>query len=83
MPTAPVAAPAVAALAWHEGKSKQAMALWEKQEPSTPVIFNRGMAALFTGNAKAAQEALTAAVGAIPETSPWHHLGRLYLALAE
>jgi hypothetical protein len=41
------------------------------------------MASLFLGDAKGAIEPLTRAVDALPETSPWHHLGHVYLALAQ
>jgi hypothetical protein len=71
-----------AALAWHRGQADEAAALWAKQPESTPVLFNRGMAALFLGDAATAREALTKATAALPETGAWHHLGRLYLALA-
>jgi tetratricopeptide (TPR) repeat protein len=71
-----------AALAWHAGRAEEALALWQAQEPAVPVLFNRGMAALFLGQAAAARPALAQAVEALPETSPWHHLGHLYLALA-
>jgi hypothetical protein len=71
-----------AALAWHAGRAEEALALWQAQEPAVPVLFNRGMAALFLGQAGAARPALARAVEALPETSPWHHLGHLYLALA-
>jgi len=72
-----------AALAWHHGQAEQAVALWATQEPTAPVHFNRGMAALFLGRPGEARAALKQAAGMIPETSGWHHLGRLYLALAE
>ena len=72
-----------AALAWHRGRAEEAAALWRKQADSTPVLFNRGMAALFLGDAKAAREALNRAAAALPETSAWHHLARLYLAMTE
>ena len=72
-----------AALAWHRGQAKEAAALWQNQPDSVPVLFNRGMAALFLGDAATAQAALTAATAALPETGAWHHLGRLYLALAD
>jgi tetratricopeptide (TPR) repeat protein len=72
-----------AALAWHCGRGKEAMAMWQSQAESLPVLFNRGMAALFLGNAAAAHEALSAATASLPETAAWHHLGRLYLALAD
>jgi tetratricopeptide (TPR) repeat protein len=71
----------VAALAWHRGRAEEAATLWRKQADSTPVLFNRGMAALFLGDADAAREALNRAAAALPETSAWHHLARLYLAM--
>jgi hypothetical protein len=72
-----------AALAWHRGQAEQAAALWQEQPATAPVLFNRGMAALFLGRPDEARASLTGAVGQIPDTSGWHHLGRLYLALAE
>jgi hypothetical protein len=71
-----------AALLWHQGKAEEAAAAWQNQAATPPVLFNRGMAALFLGDRSAARASLAAAVAALPETSPWHHLGRLYLALA-
>jgi hypothetical protein len=71
-----------AALAWHRGRAEEAAALWRKQPESVPVLFNRGMAALFLGDAVVAHEALLQATAVLPETGAWHHLGRLYLALA-
>jgi tetratricopeptide (TPR) repeat protein len=71
-----------AALAWHAGRDGEALASWQKLEPTVPVLFNRGMAELFMGQAEAAREHLALAVAQMPETSAWHHLGRLYLALA-
>jgi tetratricopeptide (TPR) repeat protein len=72
-----------AALAWHRGEAEQARKLWQAQETSVPVLFNRGMAALFLGQTKEARMALGQAVAKLPEDAAWHHLGRLYLALAE
>lgn len=72
-----------AALAWHAGRWDEAAALWEGQPASVPVLFNRGMAALFLGRAADARPSLTEAVGRLPEDGAWHHLGRLYLALAD
>ncbi len=71
-----------AALAWHRGRGEEALALWQAQAPSVPVLFNRGMAALFLGRRDEAVAALTQAVAPLPDTSAWHHLGHLYLALA-
>jgi tetratricopeptide (TPR) repeat protein len=72
-----------AALAWHRGQAEEALASWQTQKASVPVLFNRGMAALFLGRAADAQTALHQAVDQLPDTSAWHHLGHLYLALAE
>jgi hypothetical protein len=72
-----------AALAWHQGRAREAHDLWCKLPDSAPVLFNRGMSALFLDRAKEARGWLNQAVDQIPEASAWHHLGRLYLALAE
>jgi tetratricopeptide (TPR) repeat protein len=79
----PVRANEEAALAWHRGRADEALALWEAQPASVPVLFNRGMAALFLGRPGPARAALAEAVAALPETSAWYHLGHLYLALSE
>jgi tetratricopeptide (TPR) repeat protein len=70
-----------AALAWHRGHAEEALTLWQAQKPIVPVLFNRGMAALFLGRPTEARTALEQAVSQLPETSAWHHLGHLYLAL--
>jgi hypothetical protein len=72
-----------AALAWHRGEADEAAASWREQAESVPVLFNRGLAALFLGNAAEARAALAGAAAALPEDAAWHHLARLYLALAE
>jgi hypothetical protein len=72
-----------AALAWHRGRAQEAVALWEAQPESVPVLFNRGMAALFLGRPVEARALLRRATEQLPEDGGWHHLGRLYLALAE
>jgi hypothetical protein len=77
-----VAANERAALAWHRGRHEAALDLWRAQPDSVPVLFNRGMAALFLGRPAEARAALSRAVAGLPETSAWHHLGHLYLALA-
>jgi hypothetical protein len=71
----------VAALAWHRGEGERAFELWQAQEARVPVLFNRGMAALFLDR-PGAREALAQAVAGLPENSAWHHLGQLYLTLA-
>ena len=71
----------LAALAWHRGETAKAAALWQKMPDSVPVLFNRGMAALFLGRAADARALLTRAVEQLPDGDSWHHLGRLYLTL--
>jgi tetratricopeptide (TPR) repeat protein len=72
-----------AALAWHSGRAEEAARLWHKQPASVPVMFNRGMAALFMGKAADARPALRQAAEKLPDDGSWHHLARLYQALAE
>lgn len=72
-----------ASLEWHGGQPEDAFKMWRSQEPSLPVLFNRGMAALFLGETAAAHDALGQAAAGLPETSAWHHLARLYLTLAD
>ena len=71
-----------AALAWHRGQTKEALSSWQAQEENVPVLFNRGMASLFLNKRANARAFLQQAVDQLPEGA-WHHLGRLYLALAE
>jgi len=72
-----------AALAWHRGQAQLAADLWKQQDSSVPVLFNRGMSALFLGKSAEARPLLEQAVDQLAEDDGWHHLGRLYLALAE
>jgi tetratricopeptide (TPR) repeat protein len=71
-----------AALLWQRGEHAEAARRWGQMPDSVPVLFNRGMAALFLGRPADARAALRQAVERLPEASGWHHLGRLYLALA-
>jgi len=71
-----------AALLWHRGQKAEAIQRWRELSNTVPVLFNRGMAALFTGRPADARTDLHRAVEQIPEASGWHHLGRLYLGLA-
>jgi tetratricopeptide (TPR) repeat protein len=72
-----------AALAWHAGRTQEAAELWEAQEESVPVLFNRGMAALFLDKPAAARTLLGQALFRLTEEEPWYHLGCLYQALAQ
>ncbi len=72
-----------AALAWHRADAEQALKLWQAQPESVPVLFNRGMALLFLNRGAEAVEPLNKAVSQLSEDSPWHHLGQLYLSMAQ
>jgi tetratricopeptide (TPR) repeat protein len=72
-----------AALAWHSGRYDEARQAWDKLEPTAPILFNRGMAALFSNDAASAKHHLNDALAKMPAASAWHHLGRLYLILAD
>jgi len=72
-----------ASLAWHSGRFDEARQAWDKLEPTAPVLFNRGMAALFSNDAAGAKHYLNDALAKMPAGSAWHHLGRLYLILAD
>jgi hypothetical protein len=73
-----------AALAWHAGRTRQALALWQQMgDGFVPALFNQGMAALFLDRPADALDPLRRAVSALPESGSWHHLARLYLTLAE
>jgi hypothetical protein len=72
-----------AALMWHRGLAQQASDLWQKLEPNPVILFNRGMSDLFLDRLAEAQVSLKAAVARLPEEGAWHHLGRLYLTLAQ
>jgi tetratricopeptide (TPR) repeat protein len=72
-----------AALLWHRGQVEEAANLWQKQAPTVPVLFNCGMSALFLGKPTEARPKLAEAVAQLSESDGWHHLGGIYLALAE
>ena len=50
---------------------------------TNPVVFNRGMAALFLGEPQQAVAHFRLLDGQLPEDSAWRHLAGLYLGLAE
>ena len=72
-----------AATLWARGQCAEALAAWDAMTESPAVLFNRGMARLFLGRIAEAKPALQKAIDAIPETSGWNALARLYLAVAE
>lgn len=71
-----------AALLWHRGDAEAALGIWLSMPENAVTLFNRGMAQLFLGRNAEAVASLSGAVALLPETSAWHHLGQLYLALA-
>jgi len=72
-----------AALLWERGHHVAARAAWDKLADTNPVVFNRGMSALFAGESQAAVSHFRKLDGQLPEDSAWRHLAGLYLALAE
>jgi hypothetical protein len=72
-----------ATLAWQQGNADQALLLWKSQDRGAPVHFNLGMAHLFHNRPAEAKAHLSQAIGLLPENDTWHHLGCMYLALAE
>jgi hypothetical protein len=72
-----------AALAWQQGRTEEAYAMWMAEPASTPILFNRGMAALFLRHSTEAKATLSTTVTQLPKAGAWHHLAMLYLALAE
>jgi hypothetical protein len=72
-----------AALLWQKGQCAEALTAWDAMPETPAVLFNRGMARLFLGRIAESQAFFQRAIDAIPETSGWHALARLYLAVAE
>lgn len=72
-----------AALLWDSGRPEEALAMWLSLPDSAPVCFNRGMALLFQDRPHDAKPQLQKAVELSPESSSWHHLGKLYLTLCD
>jgi hypothetical protein len=71
-----------ATLNWMKGRGNEAKAIWASLPEVAPAAFNLGVAELFAGSPRAAQTHFKKAVGRLPETSGWHHLAQLYLAIA-
>jgi tetratricopeptide (TPR) repeat protein len=72
-----------AAIFWQQGKTEAAISIWRELSDSIPVLFNRGMAALFLNQKQEARECLKKVLAQLPNSNSWHHLAGLYLALAE
>jgi hypothetical protein len=72
-----------AALAWQRGRAREAQESWESQADSPPVLFNRGLAAVFSDRTADASSLLKKAISQLSDDSPWYHLGSFYIAVAE
>lgn len=73
-----------AAQLWLTGSREEARQLWDSLPGDEAVIaFNQGLAALASGDTKRGQECLNRAVDGFEESTGWHHLAELYLAVIE
>jgi hypothetical protein len=72
-----------ATLAFVSGQTDEATQTWKSLPDSAPVHFNRGVGHLATDRCKDAIAQFKAASSQIPESSGWHHLAELFLAVAE
>lgn len=72
----------LAALAWTRGEQRRAEETWKSLPDRPPVIFNRGLAALFGGRGDEASRHFTSLRSVLPEDTSWYQLAELYTALA-
>lgn len=72
-----------AVLDWQSGNCEEARRSWRQMSDSVAVYFNRGVSEVFGGDPESARANLQRAIDKIPESSAWHHLARLYLALVQ
>jgi hypothetical protein len=69
---------------WLEGDRDTAAMIWNELPADHPVIaFNQALAALSSKDAKQGKACLQRAIDGFDESTGWHHLSELYLALAE
>ncbi len=73
-----------AAQLWFNGQRDEAREAWKSLDDDSPVIaFNQGIAALAQGDTEHGRECLARAVNGFDESTGWHHLAELFLAVAE
>jgi tetratricopeptide (TPR) repeat protein len=72
-----------AALAWHHGDYEGAVELWNQAREDIPVLFNRGLGLLFSGQSAQSRPLLDRALEGLPASSGWRQLAELYLAVVE
>lgn len=70
-----------AALRWQTGDRTAALAMWKQLPESGVASFNLGVAHLAAGEKSEAQIHLKSAIARLSDTTGWHHLAQLYLAL--
>lgn len=73
----------LAALGWSTGDRNRAVALWTELSQTAVGAFNLGVSAMATTHKADARNWFQLAASRLPETSGWHHLAKLYLALAQ
>lgn len=74
----------LAAQLWLAGQRGEAKEAWDNLDGNHPVIaFNQGLAALASQDAARGRERLAKAVSGFDQTTGWHHLAELYLAVAQ
>ena len=72
-----------AAQLWFAGRREEARDAWDSLDGENPIVaFNQGLAALAQGDTEQGRACLTKAVEGFPESTGWHHLAELYLAVA-
>ncbi|MCX7702179.1 MAG: hypothetical protein N2039_14985 [Gemmataceae bacterium] len=72
----------LAALAWFRGDQRGAEEIWKNLPERPPIVFNRGLAALFTGRAEEARQHFEFVCTQLPEDTSWHQLAEPYSALS-
>jgi hypothetical protein len=72
-----------ASLAWHQGNHEVAIDLWSQAKEETPVLFNRGLSLLFSGQSAQSKPLFIRVLTEMPTSSNWRQLVQLYLAVAE
>lgn len=72
----------LAALAWLRGDQRGAEEIWRTLPERPPILFNRGLAALFAGRAEEARQHFEFVCTQLPEDTSWYQLAELYSALS-
>ena len=71
-----------AAQLWLAGQREEARHAWDSLDGDEPVIaFNQGLAALAQSDTVRGRECLAVAAKGFEESTGWHHLAELYLAV--